>query len=297
MNRDKKIALANSLNRRNLLNWMPDKMYIKMLYKVRMGRKLNLNNPQTFNEKLQWLKLYDRKPEYTTMVDKAAVKDYVAEKIGSEYIIPTLGVWEHFDDIDFDQLPNQFVLKCNHDSGGLVICKDKASLDMDAAREKIESSLKRSFYYHSREWPYKNVKPRIIAEKYMVDESGTELKDYKFYCFAGKAEAVMINSDRNADEPTKADYFDRDYNWLDFTWGYSHAPVPPRKPEKFDEMIRIAELLSNGLPHARIDLYSCNGQIYFGEITFFDGSGFDAITPVEWDYKLGSMITLPDKTI
>ena len=191
MNRDRKLALISSLNRRNLLNWMPDKMYIEMLYKVRMGRKLNLDNPQTFNEKLQWLKLYDRKPEYTTMVDKAAVKDYVADKIGSEYIIPTLGVWEHFDDIDFDQLPNQFVLKCNHDSGGLVICKDKASLDMEAAREKIESSLKRNFYYHSREWPYKNVKPCIIAEKYMVDESGTELKDYKFYCFGGDRKSVV----------------------------------------------------------------------------------------------------------
>ena len=290
MNRDRKLALISSLNRRNLLNWMPDKMYIKMMYKIRMERKLNLENPQTFNEKLQWLKLYDRKPEYTTMVDKAAVKDYVADKIGSEYIIPTLGVWEHFDDIDFDQLPNQFVLKCNHDSGGLVICKDKASLDMEAAREKIESSLKRNFYYHSREWPYKNVKPCIIAEKYMVDESGTELKDYKFYCFGGRAEILLRVSGRFGKEATKANYFSRDCKEVPIRWGFERNPNVPEWDVAFNKMFELADVLSQGAPELRVDFYLINGQIYFGELTFFDGSGFDAITPVECDdslYALG----------
>lgn len=280
-------------------NWIPDDIYLKKEFKVRMGKELNLNNPQTFNEKIQWLKLYDRHPEYTMMVDKYAAKQYVASKIGDEYIIPTLGVWTKFDDIDFDKLPNKFVLKCTHDSGGLVICKDKSTLDIAAAKRKIEHCLKRKYYYIHREWPYKNVPPRIIAEKYMTDNVNTStdetLKDYKFYCFDGKVRFLMINSDRNFKTSTKADYFDRDFNWLDFTWGYEHANVRPVKPDCFDEMIAISEKLSKGLPHVRVDLYECNGQIYFGELTFYDGSGFDKIEPIEWDYKIGKMLKLPSK--
>lgn len=280
-------------------NWIPDDIYLKKEFKVRMGKELNLNNPQTFNEKIQWLKLYDRHPEYTMMVDKYAAKQYVASKIGDEYIIPTLGVWTKFDDIDFDKLPKKFVLKCTHDSGGLVICKDKSTLDIAAAKRKIEHCLKRKYYYIHREWPYKNVPPRIIAEKYMTDNVNTStnetLKDYKFYCFDGKVRFLMINSDRNFKTSTKADYFDRDFNWLDFTWGYEHANVRPVKPDCFDEMIAISEKLSKGLPHVRVDLYECNGQIYFGELTFYDGSGFDKIEPIEWDYKIGKMLKLPSK--
>lgn len=280
-------------------NWIPDDIYLKKEFKVRMGNELNLNNPQTFNEKIQWLKLYDRHPEYTMMVDKYAAKQYVASKIGDDYIIPTLGVWTKFDEIDFDKLPNQFVLKCTHDSGGLVICKDKSTLDITAAKRKIEHCLKRKYYYIHREWPYKNVPPRIIAEKYMTDNVNTStnetLKDYKFYCFDGKVRFLMINSDRNSKMSTKADYFDRDFNWLDFTWGYEHANVRPVKPDCFDEMISISEKLSKGLPHVRVDLYECNGQIYFGELTFYDGSGFDKIEPIEWDYKIGKMLKLPSK--
>ena len=280
-------------------NWIPDDIYLKKEFKVRMGNELNLNNPQTFNEKIQWLKLYDRHPEYTMMVDKYAAKQYVASKIGDDYIIPTLGVWTKFDEIDFDKLPNQFVLNCTHDSGGLVICKDKSTLDITAAKRKIEHCLKRKYYYIHREWPYKNVPPRIIAEKYMTDNVNTStnetLKDYKFYCFDGKVRFLMINSDRNSKMSTKADYFDRDFNWLDFTWGYEHANVRPVKPDCFDEMISISEKLSKGLPHVRVDLYECNGQIYFGELTFYDGSGFDKIEPIEWDYKIGKMLKLPSK--
>lgn len=290
------------------LNWMPDWLYLKVKYRGAMGTSLDLKNPVSFNEKLQWLKIYDRKSEYTVMVDKYAAKQYVADRIGEQYIIPTLGVWENSDDIDFESLPNQFVLKCTHDSGGLVVCKDKSKLDKAAAKEKIEKSLKRNYYWSGREWPYKNVPPRIIAEKYMSDSQGTngeeislkdykvdDLKDYKFYCFDGAVRFVMINSDRNSDKPTKADYFDRDFNWLDFTWGYGHAEVRPEKPDKFEEMITIAEKLSKGLPHIRVDLYECNGQIYFGELTFYDGSGFDAIEPIEWDHKIGDLIKLPIK--
>ncbi|CDA34176.1 uncharacterized protein BN700_00624 [Firmicutes bacterium CAG:536] len=295
---DKQIRFGY-LSTLGFFNWIPDDIYLKKEFKVRMGKELNLNNPQTFNEKIQWLKLYDRHPEYTMMVDKYAAKQYVASKIGDEYIIPTLGVWTKFDDIDFDKLPNKFVLKCTHDSGGLVICKDKSTLDIAAAKRKIEHCLKRKYYYIHREWPYKNVPPRIIAEKYMTDNVNTStnetLKDYKFYCFDGKVRFLMINSDRNFKTSTKADYFDRDFNWLDFTWGYEHANVRPVKPDCFDEMIAISEKLSKGLPHVRVDLYECNGQIYFGELTFYDGSGFDKIEPIEWDYKIGKMLKLPSK--
>ena len=284
----------------HLLDWLPDKQYLCLMYWAMLHKKLDLKNPKTFNEKIQWLKINDRKPEYTVMVDKYAAKQYVADRIGEQYIIPTLGVWESFDDIDFESLPNQFVLKCTHDSGGLVVCKDKSKLDKTAAKEKIEKSLKRNYYWSGREWPYKNVPPRIIAEKYMTDSQETNgeelsLKDYKFYCFDGTMKFVMINSDRNSNKPTKADYFDRDFNWLDFTWGYGHAEVRPEKPDKFKEMVSIAEKLSKRLPHIRVDLYECNGQIYFGELTFYDGSGFDEISPVEWDYKIGDYIKLPTK--
>lgn len=294
---DKQIRFGY-LSTLGFFNWIPDDIYLKKEFKVRMGKELNLKKPQTFNEKLQWLKLYDRNPEYTMMVDKYAAKQYVANKIGEEYIIPTLGVWTKFDDIDFDKLPNQFVLKCTHDSGGLVICKDKSTLDITAAKRKIEHCLKRKYYYIHREWPYKNVHPRIIAEKYMTDNANSSttnetLKDYKFYCFDGKVRFLMINSDRNSKTSTKADYFDRNFNWLDFTWGYEHANVRPVKPDCFDEMIAISEKLSKRLPHVRVDLYECNGKIYFGELTFYDGSGFDKIEPIEWDYKIGQMLKLP----
>lgn len=299
-------------------NKWPDRKYISRKFEATLGYPLNLDNPQTFNEKLQWLKLYDRKPIYTTMVDKYAVKEYVASIIGEEYIIPTLGVWEHFEDINFDDLPNQFVLKCTHDSGGLVIVKDKSKLDMPAAKRKINKSLKRNYYYLGREWPYKDVKPRIIAEAYMEDASsqikngliaahdfGTDRKDingslkkntplidYKVYTFNGEAKFCMINQERKIH--TRADYFDRDYKWLDFKWGYDHADIIPQKPESYEQMFKLAERLAKDTAELRVDFYEVNGHIYFGELTFFDGSGFDKIEPIEWDYKLGSFLTLPN---
>lgn len=286
--------IFDALNYRKMLNWLPDKVFLEAAFRARFGRKLNLNNPETFNEKLQWLKLYNRKPEYTKMVDKYLVRDYVKEKIGEEYLIPLLGVWDDPEKIDFDELPTQFVLKCNHNSGlGMCICKDKNSLDINKVKEELKKGINQNYYLTSREWPYKDVPRRIIAEKYMVDESGYELKDYKFYCFDGKVKLVMINSDRMSSEKTKANYFDENYQPLDFVWGYENAEIPPQKPEKFEEMKYLAEKLSEGISHVRIDFYQTPSGIYFGEITFFDGSGFDAIEPIEWDYKIGSWIKLP----
>lgn len=289
------------LSRYGLLDFLPDREFLKIAYHAKTGRRLNLDNPRGFNEKLQWLKLYNRDSRYPMMVDKYAVKLYVSQIIGEQYVIPTLGVWDSFDRIDFDTLPNQFVLKCTHDSGGLVICKDKSRLDKVMAEKRISDSLKRNYYWTGREWPYKSVRPQIIAEKYMTDSGSDrdtgDLKDYKFYCFNGTMRLMMINSDRNADCPTKADYFDRDYNWLDFTWGYQHAEERPNKPKNFETMVAIAEKLAHGLPHVRVDLYECGEKIYFGELTFYDGSGFDIIEPIEWDYKIGEMLELPPKDV
>lgn len=271
-----------------------DALYLKLLYKNRMKKKLDLINPKTYNEKLQWLKLYNRKQEYTIMVDKYAVKGYVEKIIGKEYIIPTLGVWEHFDDIDFDKLPDQFVLKCTHDSGGLVICKDKETLDKEKAKKQIEHCLKRRYFLNTREWPYKDVKPQIIAEKYMVDESGYELKDYKFFTFDGKVKAMFIATDRGSESETCFDFYDCNFEHLPFKNGHPNAKKKIIKPENFDKMIELAEKLGKDIPHARIDFYNINGKIYFGEITFFHWSGLKPFEPEEWDYKFGSWIQLPE---
>ena len=279
------------LSRRHLLNWLPDAQYLKLLYYSKLGIILNLDNPKTFNEKLQWLKLYDRRPEYTVMVDKHAVKEYVSNIIGKEYIIPTLGVWDKFEDINFDTLPEQFVLKCTHDSGGLVICKNKSDFDIQSAKTKINLCLCQNFFYHGREWPYKNVAPRIIAEAYMEDTSTNELRDYKFFCFDGIAKMMYIATDRcTKDVETKFDFFDMDFNHLDFTNGHPNADVLPKKPDSFEKMRELAEKISEGIPHCRVDFYEVDGRIYFGEITFFHMSGLAPFDPPEWDQKIGEWI-------
>ena len=271
---------------------MDDETYLKLKYKACLGKVLHLDNPQTFNEKLQWLKLYDRKPEYTTMVDKYAVKKYVADIIGEEYIIPTLGVWYHFDEIDFDKLPNHFVLKCTHDSGGIVICKDKNKLDLKSAKKKIEKCLKRNYYWSSREWPYKDVKPRIIAEPYMEDSKAHELIDYKFMCFNGKVKCSFTCSERFSKDGLKVTFFDKDWNIMPFERHYPASKNPPKKPINYDKMIQFSEQLSQGISFVRVDFYEINGQLFFGELTFYPGSGFEEFTPEEWDYKLGDFLKL-----
>ena len=270
-----------------------DKKYLKILFKYLMKKECNLDNPKSYSEKLQWLKLYDRNPLYTNLVDKYNVREFIKNKIGEEYLIKCLGVWDDFDDIDFDKLPNQFVLKCTHDSGGLIICKDKSKLNLKKARKKINHCLKRNYFFNYREWPYKDVKPRIVAEEFMVDESGTELKDYKFFCFDGIVKSLFIATDRGID--TRFDFFDEKFNHLPFTNGHPNADMEIKKPAKYEEMIKIAEKLSEGIPHVRVDLYNINGKIYFGEMTFYNWSGLVAFEPEEWDYKFGEWINLPKK--
>ncbi len=270
-----------------------DKSFLKYKFQVLMHKKLDLNTPKTFNEKLQWLKLYDRKPEYSRMVDKAEAKNFVANIIGQQHIIPTLGIWEKFDDIDFEQLPDKFVLKTTHGCGGVIICKDKTKFDIQEARKEIKFSFKHNYFAYGREWPYKNVRPRIIAEQFMVDESGLELKDYKFFCFDGEPKALFIATDRPHD--TRFDFFDMEFNHLPFTNGHENANKVINKPENFDFMIEIARKLSKGIPHVRVDLYNINGRIYFGELTFFHWGGMVPFVPEEWDYTFGSWIKLPMK--
>lgn len=269
-----------------------DEIYVRVEYFIVFGKRLRLKNPQTYSEKLQWLKLHEGDPIYTRMVDKAEAKKYVTEIIGEEYIIPTYGVWNHFDAIDFDKLPDQFVLKTTHDSGGVIICKDKKTLDKNAAKVKLEKSLKNDYYYTSKEWPYKNVVPRIIAEKYMEDESG-ELCDYKLFCFDGKMKALFIATDRfTSGEETKFDFFDENFNHLPFTNGHPNATKPIKKPESFQQMKDLAEKLSQKIPHVRVDFYCTNGKIYFGELTFFHWGGFKRFEPEEWDFKFGEWFKL-----
>lgn len=276
-----------------LMKWCDDARYLKFIYKYYMGEKLDLEDPKTFNEKLQWLKLYDRNPQYTIMVDKYAAKEYVANRIGAKYVIPTLGVWNHFDDIDFDTLPDQFVLKCTHDSGGLVVCKDKRTLDKKTAKNKIEKCLKRNYYWSRREWPYKDVQPRVIAEKYLTDDEGKELNDYKLMCFNGKVKANFVCSNRFSGSGLNVTFYDTHWERMPFERHYPAALTDIAKPESYDEMVVLAEKLSQGIPFLRVDFYEIQGKPYLGELTFFPGSGFEEFTPEKWDRILGDWIKLP----
>ena len=274
---------------------VPAEAFLKRMYKINMGKELNLTAPVNYTEKLQWLKLYDHRPEYTTMVDKYEVKKYVADRIGERYVIPLLGVWDRADEIDFDALPDRFVLKTTHDSGALVICKDKSRLDIEAAKKRLTHFLGRRYYDCNREWPYKNVKPRIIAEQYMEDSTYKELRDYKFFTFGGVPKVLYIAQGRGRGEPTVADFFDMDFNHLPFTIDHDMAAVPPEKPVCFEEMKQLAAILSEGTPQLRVDFYEVDGKVYFGEMTFFHCSGMEAFHPEEWDKIFGDWVELPQK--
>ena len=272
---------------------IPDKIYLKLIFFYYHKRILDLKEPKSFNEKLQWLKLNYRPKTLTILVDKYRVRDYISKTIGREYLIPLLGVWERPEDINFEELPNKFVLKCNHDSGSVFICLDKSNIDKEKIKDTISKQLKTSLFPYGREWAYKNVIPCIIAEKYMVDESGFELKDYKFFCFNGKAEYLLVASDRQtAGEEVKFDFFDMNYNRLPFKNMHPISKSAPSLPSNIDEMRRLAEKLSKGFPHVRIDLYNINKKIYFGEFTFYHGSGFMPISPYQWDEKIGRHIDI-----
>lgn len=271
----------------------PETCIRKMFYR-RVGYKLDLNSPKTYNEKLQWLKLYWHHPMMTVLVDKYAVKSYVAKHIGEQFVIPTLGVWEDVNDIDWDSLPDQFVLKCTHDSGGLILCQDKSKLDKNAAKKKLKKCLSRNFYYSCFEWPYKDVKPRIIAEPYMSDPNSGELNDYKFFCFGGEVKAMYIATDRNKrDTEVKFDFFDKDFNHLPIRQGHPNSLFDINRPSCFEVMRTLASKLSKGFPHVRVDFYEIEGQVYFGEMTFFHNAGWVRFDPQEWDYIWGSWLTLP----
>lgn len=284
------------------LHWLfREPHYLKILYKLKMNKKLHLEHPRDYQEKLQWLKLYNHDPKYTRMVDKITAKEYAREVIGEQYIIPTLGVWEHFDQIDFDKLPNQFVLKTNHSGGntGVVVCTDKSKLNKAQAKKRLETSLKSNVYTKLREWPYKNVKPMIMAETFMSDESEFNkggLSDYKFTCFNGTADNVMVCTDRASGE-TKFYFFDQSWNLMPLNVrGKNTDPsfkLP--KPACMDEMFEVAGKLSEGIPFLRVDLYCINERPYFGETTFFPASGFDPNILPETEKYFGDKIILPNK--
>lgn len=279
---------------RKLLKWMPDALYLKLLFRRRMGNKLNLKSPVTYNEKLQWLKLYNRKPIYTKMVDKYEVRKYIKDTIGEQYLIPLLGVYNNFNEIDFNTLPDQFVLKCTHDSGGLVICKDKQKLDFNDVEKKINKSLKSNYYYPGREWPYKNVKPRIICEKYMDEISGEGLIDYKFMCFNGEVKCVLVCQNRNSSTGLNIDFYDSNWKLMPVKRpNLSNSGELVNKPINYKKMIEYAERLSKETPFLRVDFYEIAGKLYFGELTFYPNSGFKGFNPESYDTLLGSWIDIP----
>lgn len=269
-------------------------MYLKIFYSAYQNRKLDLDNPKTFNEKLQWLKLYDRKDEYTMMSDKYLGRKYVKEKIGDKYLIPLLGVWSSAQEIDFDKLPDKFVLKCNHDSGSVVICQDKDSFIKYSAIKKLNKALKRQYYWTSREWNYKNIKPQIIAEKFMTDESGTELTDYKFFCFDGIPKFIQVDAGRFSNHIRN--FYTPNWEFINVEYGCPNdIDANINRPNLLDEMFRLAKILSSGIPHVRVDFYIAEGKIYFGELTFHHGGGVMVLNPFSYDETWGSYLRLPPK--
>lgn len=272
---------------------IPDSLYLKVIYQLVMGKKLDLKNPQTFNEKLQWLKINDRKSQYTQIVDKFEVRKYIAKEIGEEYLIPLLGVYDNFDEIDFETLPNQFVLKPTHTSGNVYVCKDKSQINYDELKREINNWLKRQYYWIHREWPYQNVKPRIICEKYMVDESSEGLKDYKFMCFNGEVKCSFVCSNRDSKAGLSLDFYDMNWEILPFTRKYPNSGTLIPKPKTFDKMVNYAGKLSRDMFFVRVDFYEVDGQLYFGELTLYPGAGLEEFTPESYDELLGSWIKLP----
>ena len=270
---------------------LPDKFFTKVKFRLEMGYWMDFNNPKTYNEKLQWLKLNDIHPEYSKLVDKIEVKGFVASRIGEKYVIPTIAQWDSVDQIEWDKLPNQFVIKASNDSGGVVVCKNKRALDISGAIAKLKKDGKRDYSQINKEYPYKNVPHRFLAEEYMEDESGCELKDYKFFCFDGKVKFLFVATGRQSGD-TRFDFYDSEFNHLPIINGHPNADIIPVKPKNFDKMIEIAEMLSEGIKHVRVDLYNINGSIYFGEMTFFHWSGIVPFEPFEWDEKFGNYIHL-----
>lgn len=286
-------AIAGNISKTRFSHLILDKAYLKYMYWAHFGKKLDLNNPKKFNEKLQWLKLYNRDPKQMNLVDKYEVKKYIADTIGEEYVIPTLGVYDNFEKIDFDMLPERFVLKCTHDSGSVYICHNKQSFDIKAARNKINKKMKQNLFWYGREWPYKNLKPRIIAEQYMEDSKTSELRDYKFFCFDGEVKCFKVDYDRFKNH--RANYYTPQGELMRF----GEVVCPPdfdreiNLPKMLDKMVGLANRLSAGHPFLRVDFYEVDDRVFFGELTFYPAAGFGPFSPEEWDYTLGEWIKLP----
>lgn len=282
------------LMNKNCFFLLPDKVYLKWKFKLIVGYKLDLKNPKTFSEKLQWLKLNNKNPDYTRMVDKYGAREYIKEKVGEEYLVPLIGVYDNFNDIDFEKLPNQFVIKCTHDSGGLVICKDKSSFDIKKAKKKINKFMKRNYYKVHREWPYKNVKHRIVIEEYIMNKDMSDLMEYNIFCFNGVPKFVSLcygDKDKNRFN----DFYDSSFNKLETKCIYNSSDNVFEKPKQFNEMKKIAEILSKNIPHLRVDFYLCDDKIYLGELTFYHFAGFTKFTPHKYEILFGSYLNIKEK--
>lgn len=297
--------LFRKFNRTKIQRVLPDWLFLKLMFKARLGYPLNLDHPKSFNEKLQWLKLNDRRPEYIRMADKYEAKGIIASKVGDEFVVPVYGVWDKFEEIDFGKLPDSFVLKTTHDAGGIVICKDKSNFNFDSAQQKLSEHLRNSFYWRGREWPYKYVKPRILAEKYIeMDDSAADrftyttgrmpcIPDYKLFCFNGMVYCCLVCSGRNSNEGLHENFFDRNWVQLPFKRANPILEAEIEEPKTYNRMIEIAEKIAIDIPFLRVDFFEKNGKPYVGELTFYPANGFGKFLPREWDYKLGEMIKLP----
>jgi len=276
-----------------LLRLIPDRVYVQLLYYKHFKHFVNFSNPVSFNEKLQWLKLNDRQPIYTTLVDKLGMKDWIKSKVGEGYTIPTLGVWDKPEDIEFDKLPNQFVLKWNHDSGSIVICKDKEKFNKAEAIAKLRHGAQFNGFWYGREWPYLNVPPKVFAEPYMEDSTTHELRDYKVFTFNGEAKLLLIASDRQKPGvDTKFDFYDMNLEHVDMRNQHENAAIPPEPPQSFPIMKELAEKISKGFVHLRVDFYEVDGKVYIGELTLYHGSGIMTFSPDKWYKILGDWIDL-----
>lgn len=291
---DNPVYFITSPASKGYLDFLSDKAYLKLLYRAVMKRRLDLKTPKLYNEKLQWLKLYDRKDIYHKMVDKYDVREYISDTLGDEYLIKLYGVYDSADEIDENALPEKYVLKCTHDSGSVEICKDRSAFELSAAKGRLNEALKRNYYSTYREWPYKGVKPRIIAEEFLEDENG-DLMDYKVMCFNGRAEVIEVHENRFTEgkEHTQT-FYDRDWNRLKIVQhGLNPCMEHRDRPECADEMLRLSEKIASDMYHARIDWYQLHGKLLFGEITFYDGSGFELFPNEEDELYLGSLLKLP----
>ena len=284
------------LSSRGFYKNLSDQEYVKKQFRAAMGYELDLKNPRSFNEKIQWLKLFYRKNEFSTWVDKYKVRSYIAKTIGEDYLVPLLGVWDDPQKIDFSQLPQKFVLKCNHNSGkGLCICKNKNMLNTKKVIKSLNDGLKENYYLKGREWPYRDVDRKVIAEKYLENSNGTEIVDYKLMCFNGKVMCSFVCSERFSEDGLKVTFFDKDWNRLNFERHYPSSKQQIKKPSNYNNMIEIAEQLSKNEPFLRVDFFEVDDKLYIGELTLYPGNGIEEFTPFSADLELGSWIDLPNK--